>query len=91
MVIPAHLAEEIAEVCSGMEEFEAFVLEEVLAGSPIIGLYPCTKDESQKNLMSGLKLNSQKLYNVSGWHQSSQYKEYPNSTTFLGMYAIILC
>lgn len=49
MVIPAHLADEIAEVCAGMEDFEAFVLEEVLAGTPIIGLYPCTKEENQKN------------------------------------------
>lgn len=48
MVIPAHLADEIAEVCSGMESFEAFVLEEVLSGTPIIGLYPCTKEENQK-------------------------------------------
>lgn len=47
MVIPAHLADEIAEVCAGMEDFEAFVLEEVLNGTPIIGLYPCTKDEHQ--------------------------------------------
>ena len=31
-----------------MESFEAFVLEEVLAGTPIIGLYPCTKEENQK-------------------------------------------
>ncbi|GGE32650.1 ribonuclease activity regulator RraA [Primorskyibacter flagellatus] len=49
MVIPAHLADEIAEVCAGMEDFEAFVLEEVLNGTPIIGLYPCTKEENQKN------------------------------------------
>ncbi len=48
MVIPAHLADEIAEVCAGMESFEDFVLEEVLAGAPIIGLYPCTKEENQK-------------------------------------------
>ncbi|MBB4121798.1 ribonuclease activity regulator RraA [Martelella radicis] len=48
MVIPAHLAEEIAEVCAGMESFEDFVLEQVLAGASIIGLYPCTKDENQK-------------------------------------------
>lgn len=48
MVIPAHLADEIAEVCAGMEAFEDFVLEEVLAGTPIIGLYPCTKAENQK-------------------------------------------
>lgn len=48
MVIPAHLADEIAEECTGMEAFEAFVLEEVQAGAQIIGLYPCTKDENQR-------------------------------------------
>ena len=48
MVIPAHLADEIAEECAGMEAFEDFVLEEVLAGAPIIGLYPCTLEENQK-------------------------------------------
>jgi hypothetical protein len=29
-----------------MESFEAFVLEQVLAGAPIIGLYPATKEEN---------------------------------------------
>ena len=48
MVIPAHLADEIAEACAAMESFEAFVLEEVLAGASIIGLYPCTKDETMR-------------------------------------------
>ncbi|MGF0540439.1 ribonuclease activity regulator RraA [Agrobacterium sp. ES01] len=48
MVIPAHLADEIAEVCAGMESFEEFVLEEVQSGTSIIGLYPCTKEENQK-------------------------------------------
>lgn len=48
MVIPAHLADEIAEVCSGMESFEDFVLEEVMGGTSIIGLYPCTTEENQK-------------------------------------------
>ncbi|RJE85061.1 ribonuclease activity regulator RraA [Paracoccus onubensis] len=48
MVIPAHLADEIAEECTGMESFEDFVMEEVQAGSPIIGLYPVTKDENLK-------------------------------------------
>lgn len=47
IVIPAHLADEIADACSGMEGFEAFVLEEVLNGTPVIGLYPCTKEENQ--------------------------------------------
>jgi regulator of RNase E activity RraA len=46
MVIPAHLAEEIAEECTGMETFEDFVLEQVRAGAGIIGLYPPTKDEN---------------------------------------------
>ncbi len=48
MVIPLHLADEIADECTGMEAFEDFVLEEVQAGAPIIGLYPCTKDENQR-------------------------------------------
>lgn len=46
MVIPAHLADEIAEECLGMESFEAFVLEEVQAGAAVIGLYPPTKEEN---------------------------------------------
>lgn len=57
MVIPAHLADEIAETCAGMESFEAFVLEEVLAGTPIIGLYPCTKEENQKKFETWCKAN----------------------------------
>jgi regulator of RNase E activity RraA len=48
MVIPAHLAEELADECTAMESFEDFVLERVNAGEAIIGLYPCTKDEYQQ-------------------------------------------
>lgn len=48
IVIPAHLADEIAKDCAGMEDFETFVLEQVLDGAPIIGLYPCTREENQK-------------------------------------------
>lgn len=48
MVIPAHLADEIADECCGMESFEEFVLEQVEGGSSIIGLYPCTKEENQR-------------------------------------------
>lgn len=47
MVIPAHLAEEIAVECTGMEQFEAFVLEQVENGAPIIGLYPPTREEAK--------------------------------------------
>ncbi|HSM40712.1 MAG TPA: ribonuclease activity regulator RraA [Afifellaceae bacterium] len=46
MVIPAHLAEEIAEECEGMESYENFVFEEVQNGASIIGLYPATKQEN---------------------------------------------
>lgn len=49
MVIPAHLAEELADECTGMESYEAFVLEQVKAGVSIIGLYPPTMDEHQRN------------------------------------------
>jgi regulator of RNase E activity RraA len=48
MVIPAHLADELAEECTAMESYEDFVLEQVKAGEVIIGLYPCTKDEYQQ-------------------------------------------
>jgi len=48
MVVPAYLADEIAEECTGMETFEDFVLEEVENGAQIIGLYPCTTEENQK-------------------------------------------
>ncbi|TYC49313.1 ribonuclease activity regulator RraA [Rhodobacterales bacterium] len=46
MVIPAHLAEEIADECLGMESYEDFVMEEVLGGAGIIGLYPGTREEN---------------------------------------------
>ncbi|NNE81414.1 MAG: ribonuclease activity regulator RraA [Silicimonas sp.] len=46
IVIPAHLADEIAEEARDMTAYEAFVLEQVLAGETIIGLYPATQDEN---------------------------------------------
>lgn len=47
MVIPAHLVEDIATECAEMEVFEAFVLEQVMGGAAIIGLYPPTQEASQ--------------------------------------------
>ncbi|MGR3781240.1 MAG: ribonuclease activity regulator RraA [Albimonas sp.] len=44
IVVPAHLAEELADECLGMESYEEFVLEQVLGGARIIGLYPPTSD-----------------------------------------------
>jgi len=40
MIIPAELAEDIAEEAAEMERFESFVLEEVRNGASVIGLYP---------------------------------------------------
>lgn len=40
IVIPAHLADEIAAEAAAMEAFEAFALAEVRAGRPVIGTYP---------------------------------------------------
>ena len=44
IVIPAHLADEIALEAVEMTAFEDFVLCKVQAGAPIIGLYPATQD-----------------------------------------------
>ncbi len=57
MVIPAHLADEIADECLGMESFEDFVLEEVRNGAAIIGLYPATKEDNQKKYETWRKQN----------------------------------
>ncbi|WP_323764391.1 ribonuclease activity regulator RraA [Marinovum sp.] len=46
MVIPAHLADEIAVECTEMESYEDFVLEQVNEGAGIIGLYPGTDEEN---------------------------------------------
>jgi len=47
VVIPAHLADEVAAEAVQMTAFEDFVQERVLAGQSILGLYPPT-DEANK-------------------------------------------
>jgi len=47
MVIPSHLADEVANECLEMTLFEEFVMEKVQNGRKIIGLYPLT-DETIK-------------------------------------------
>ncbi|WP_163397720.1 ribonuclease activity regulator RraA [Flavobacterium fluviatile] len=42
MVIPADIVDEVADECTEMTLFENFVLEKILQGSPVIGLYPAT-------------------------------------------------
>ncbi|MFN4210055.1 MAG: ribonuclease activity regulator RraA [Devosia sp.] len=45
IVIPQHIAAEVADEAVEMTVYEDFVVEQVKAGVPIIGLYPGTKEE----------------------------------------------
>jgi len=47
VIVPANIADEIADEAVEMTAFEDFVTEEVLNGRSIIGLYPPTKEESK--------------------------------------------
>jgi len=44
IVIPVDIVEEVAAEAAGMEEYEAWVLEQVRTGASIIGLYPMDDD-----------------------------------------------
>jgi regulator of RNase E activity RraA len=46
IVIPAHLADEIADEAVEMTAYEDFVVERVRAGQSIRGLYPATDDKN---------------------------------------------
>ncbi len=48
IVLPAHLADEIAEEAINMTLYENFVTERVLAGHTIVGLYPLTLEANKK-------------------------------------------
>jgi regulator of RNase E activity RraA len=48
MVIPAHLANQVANESVNMTLYEDFVSEKVLDGTPIIGLYPLTSEQHKK-------------------------------------------
>ena len=47
VIIPAHLADEIAAEAREMTAFEDFVTEQVMAGASILGLYPPTDPASK--------------------------------------------
>ena len=49
IVIPAHIAAEIAADAVEMTAFEDFVTEQVMAGRSIIGLYPATDEQSRSD------------------------------------------
>ena len=46
IVIPAHMAEEVAREAVEMTAYEDFALSKVQSGETIIGLYPATKEEN---------------------------------------------
>jgi regulator of RNase E activity RraA len=48
IVIPAHMADEVADEAVEMTAYEDFVVEQVKAGETIIGLYPATQEENLK-------------------------------------------
>lgn len=58
IIIPAHLADEIAQEAVEMTAYEDFVSEQVLAGATIIGLYPATKDENLEKFAQWRKANN---------------------------------
>lgn len=58
IVIPAHMADEVADEAVEMTAFEDFVIEQVQEGAAIIGLYPCTKDEHQAAFAEWRKRNN---------------------------------
>jgi regulator of RNase E activity RraA len=47
VVIPAHLAEQIADEAVEMTAFEDFVTEQVMDGRSILGLYPATDEKTR--------------------------------------------
>jgi regulator of RNase E activity RraA len=47
VVLPAHLAGEIADEAFEMTAFEDFVAEEVMKGRSILGLYPATEEQTR--------------------------------------------
>ncbi len=46
IIVPAHLADEIADEAIEMTAYEDFAIEQVQNGASIIGLYPATKEEN---------------------------------------------
>ena len=57
VVIPAHLADEIAAEATEMTAFEDFVTEEVLKGRSILGLYPATDPQTERDFAAWRKAN----------------------------------
>ena len=57
VVIPAHLADEVAEEAVEMTAFEDFVTEEVGKGRSILGLYPATDEKARADFAAWRQAN----------------------------------
>jgi regulator of RNase E activity RraA len=57
-VIPAHMADEVADEAVEMTAFEDFVTEKVRAGHSILGLYPPTEQKSKDDFAAWRKANN---------------------------------
>ncbi|HMM92794.1 MAG TPA: ribonuclease activity regulator RraA, partial [Bradyrhizobium sp.] len=57
IVIPAHLADEIADEAVEMTAFEDFVTEQVRGGRGILGLYPATDPQTLTDFAAWRKKN----------------------------------
>src|SRR3954464_16089176 len=58
IVIPANIADEIADEAVEMTAFEDFVTEQVMEGRSILGLYPATEDQTRTDFAAWRKANA---------------------------------
>lgn len=58
IILPAHLADEIADEAVEMTAYEDFAIEQVQNGAAIIGLYPATKEENLEKFAEWRKANN---------------------------------
>jgi regulator of RNase E activity RraA len=57
VVIPAHIADEVADEAVEMTAFEDFVTEEVMKGRSILGLYPATEERTKSDFAAWRQAN----------------------------------
>lgn len=57
IVIPVHMADEVAQEATEMTAYEDFVVEQVKAGATIIGLYPATDESNLEKFAVWRKAN----------------------------------
>lgn len=58
IIIPAEIADEVAEEAVQMTVFEDFVMEQVLKGKSILGLYPATDEQTNVDFAAWRKENN---------------------------------